>query len=151
MRRLADLIGVRAPSLYKHFANKTALETALVEEALAEIGAASHAALSAAGDGTSALGALLRTYRAHALANPNLYRLATGGPLLREQLSPGLEAWAGDPWYVATGDAALAQACWSFAHGMVILELDGRYPPGSDLEATWRAGAAAFAGARSPS
>jgi hypothetical protein len=43
-----------------------------------------------------------------------------------------------------TGDPALAQALWSFAHGMVTLELDGRYPPGSDLDATWRAGATAF-------
>ena len=27
---------------------------------------------------------------------------------------------------------------------MVILELDGRFPPGSDLERTWAEGAAAF-------
>jgi hypothetical protein len=27
---------------------------------------------------------------------------------------------------------------------MVILEIDGRYPPGSDLNLTWRAGGAAF-------
>ena len=33
---------------------------------------------------------------------------------------------------------------WSAAHGMVILELDGRYPPGSDLDRTWRETAAAF-------
>jgi hypothetical protein len=33
---------------------------------------------------------------------------------------------------------------WSFAHGMVILELDRRYPDGSDLDRTWRAGAEAF-------
>ena len=36
------------------------------------------------------------------------------------------------------GDAYLAQAVWSAAHGMVVLELDGRYPPGSDLGRTWR-------------
>ena len=27
---------------------------------------------------------------------------------------------------------------------MVILEIDGRYPDGSDLDRTWKAGAAAF-------
>jgi hypothetical protein len=43
-----------------------------------------------------------------------------------------------------TADATVAQALWSFAHGMVILELDGRYPPGSDLDATWLAGAQVF-------
>jgi hypothetical protein len=34
---------------------------------------------------------------------------------------------------------------------MVILEIDGRYPEGSDLDRTWAAGAAAFEAARSGS
>ena len=76
--------------------------------------------------------------------SPNLYRLATHGPLDRSALQPGLEEWAGNPWFVATGDPAVAQAFWSFAHGMVMLEIDGRYPPGSDLDATWAAGVRAF-------
>jgi hypothetical protein len=45
---------------------------------------------------------------------------------------------------VVTGDSSSAQALWSFAHGMLILEMDDRYPPGSDLDRTWRAGADAF-------
>ena len=68
----------------------------------------------------------------------------------RQNLPPGLEAWAGNPWFVVTGDSHRAQALWSFAHGMVILELDDRYPPGSDLDGTWRAGAAAFEGPVGP-
>ena len=60
------------------------------------------------------------------------------------RLPEGLEEWAGNPWFVVTGDPWLAQALWSFAHGMLILELDQRYPPGSDLRRTWRAGANAF-------
>jgi hypothetical protein len=59
-------------------------------------------------------------------------------------LPEGLEEWAGNPWFVVTGESALAQALWSFAHGMLILELDQRYPPGSDLSSTWQAGATAF-------
>jgi hypothetical protein len=47
---------------------------------------------------------------------------------------------------VVTAQAELAQALWSFAHGMVILELDDRYPPQSDLDGAWRAGASAFEG-----
>jgi hypothetical protein len=89
---------------------------------------------------------LLTHYRRLGLASPSLYRLATAGSLARDRLLPGLEEWAGNPWYVVTGDPFLAQAVWSFAHGMVVLELNGRYPPGSDLDATWRAGAAAFEG-----
>ena len=87
---------------------------------------------------------LLLTYRAYSLGHPNLYRLATRGPLDRQRLPEGLEEWAGNPWFVVTGDPSSAQALWSLAHGMVILELDDRYPKGSDLDATWRAGAAAF-------
>jgi AcrR family transcriptional regulator len=143
MRRLADELGIRAPSLYKHFTGKAAVELALIEDALFDIGDVTHRALHEQAT-TGALRRLLSTYRRHCLAHPNLYRLATGGDLPRASLPQGLEEWAGNPWYVVTGDAHVAQALWSFAHGMVILELDNRYPPGSDLESTWGAGAAAF-------
>jgi AcrR family transcriptional regulator len=145
MRRVADELGIQAPSLYKHFASKGELELALLNDGMVEIGEASHAAVRAGEDGT-ALESLLQTYRRYSLSHPHLYRLATAGPLARHGLAPGLEEWAGNPWYVVTGDPYLAQALWSFAHGMVILELDGRYPPGSDLDATWAAGARAFEG-----
>jgi AcrR family transcriptional regulator len=145
MRRVADELGIQAPSLYKHFASKAELELALLNDAMVEIGDASHRAVRAGGR-QPALLPLLETYRRYSLSHPHLYRLATEGPLAREGLAPGLEEWAGNPWYVVTGDPYLAQALWSFAHGMVILELDGRYPPGSDLNATWAAGARAFEG-----
>ncbi len=137
MRRLADELGIAAPSIYKHFASKAAVELALISDALWEIGRVSHAA----GEDPQALA---RTYRRMGTTSPNLYRLATHGPLDRSALQPGLEEWAGNPWFVATGDPAVAQAFWSFAHGMVMLEIDGRYPPGSDLDATWAAGVRAF-------
>jgi AcrR family transcriptional regulator len=147
MRRLADELGIAAPSLYKHFASKGAVELALISDALWEIGRVSHDAVARTSDGAADHAQALATqYRRMAKAAPNRYRLATQGPLDRSALQPGLEAWAGNPWYVATGDPALAQAFWSFAHGMVILEIDGRYPPGSDLDATWSAGVAAFTG-----
>ncbi len=143
MRRLADEMGIRAPSLYKHLSGKSDLELLLVEDAMFEIGEVTHRALRGRGRGGPLL-KLLVSYRTYCLAHPNLYRLATGGCLPREQLPDGLEEWAGNPWFVVTGDSTLAQALWSFAHGMVILELDERFPPGSDLTTTWRAGAAAF-------
>jgi AcrR family transcriptional regulator len=143
MRRLADQLGIRAPSLYKHFPNKAALEAAIITDGLFEIGEMSHRAVRRSGR-QSPLMNLLIAYRRFCRMHPNLYRLATAGPLLRQDLPPGLEEWAGNPWYVVTGDPSLAQALWSFAHGMVILEMDDRYPPGSDLDSTWRAGAAAF-------
>jgi AcrR family transcriptional regulator len=143
MRRLADELGIQAPSLYKHFPGKAGVELALIEDGLADIGQVSHRAIHQPGS-VGRLNALLNAYRRYSLSHPNLYRLATSGPLSRDQLPSGLEEWAGNPWFVVTGDPSMAQALWSFAHGMVILELDNRYPPGSDLDQTWRIGAAAF-------
>jgi len=36
MRRIADRLGMRAPSLYKHFPDKRALEAAVISDGLAE-------------------------------------------------------------------------------------------------------------------
>ena len=44
----------------------------------------------------------------------------------------------------AGGDEALARAAWAFAHGMTVLELNGRFPPGADLDAAWREGLPGF-------
>ena len=143
MRHLADAVGIRAPSIYKHLADKAALEAALVEEALVEVGTALHAALERRGR-TRPVHALLAAYRGTCGPNPHLYRLATGTRPAEGLLPQGLEEWAGEPFFHATGDPHRAQALWSTAHGMVILEIDGRYPPGSDLDRTWRAAADAF-------
>jgi AcrR family transcriptional regulator len=145
MRRIGADLGIRAPSIYKHFADKEALEAALIEEGLAEIGEVLHQAAARPGRG-GAIAGVLRAYRTFSVAHPNLYRLATSGRLPRDDLPAGLEDWAGEPFFLTTGEAYLAQALWAFAHGMVILEIDGRFPDGSDLDRTWRAGAAAFGG-----
>jgi AcrR family transcriptional regulator len=143
MRRLADDLGIRAPSLYKHVQDKATLEAALIEDVLFEMGDVLHNALTRPGR-QGVVGSLLHTYRSTSLAHPNRYRLATSGRLRRDLLPECLEEWAGQPFFFAAGDPHRSQALWSFAHGMVILEIDGRYPEGSDLDRTWRAGAAAF-------
>ena len=143
MRRLADDLGIRAPSLYKHLPDKAALRSALVEQAFAQMGASLHAAVDP-DDLSGSVAPLLRAYRANGLAHPNLYRLATVGPLSREPLPNGLEEWAGTPFFLVTGEPFLAQALWAFAHGMVILEIDGRFQDTSELDRTWAQGAHAF-------
>ncbi|MGO9028276.1 MAG: TetR/AcrR family transcriptional regulator [Acidimicrobiales bacterium] len=146
MRRLGDELGIRAPSLYKHLSGKPALELALVETGLDETGLALHRAVAETpGD---PIGAVLEAYRAAGLTSPNLYRLVTAGTLPRAELLAGLEAWAGEPFFLAVGEPYLAQALWSFAHGTLILELDHRFAEGSDLDRTWRTGAEAFTAAR---
>jgi AcrR family transcriptional regulator len=146
MRRLADELGIRAPSLYKHLDGRPALELALVEIGLDETGLVLHAAV--AGSSGDQIGDLLVAYRAMGLGNPELYRLVTASSFPRSGLLPGLEAWAGEPFFLAVGEPYLAQALWSFAHGTLILELDQRFLDGSDLDRTWHAGTAAFTAAR---
>jgi AcrR family transcriptional regulator len=146
MRRLGDELSMKAPSIYKHLDGKAAIELVLVEQALSELGGELRAAV----DGLTPVDAvrpLLETYRRSGLDHPNLYRLATLGPLRREELVDGLEDWAGEPFLLVMGEPYLAQVVWSSAHGMLSLELDGRYPPGSDLDHTWREAAAAFTAA----
>jgi AcrR family transcriptional regulator len=143
MRTVADELGIRAPSLYKHVAGKAAIEVVLIESALTEIGHALRGALARPGR-RGPVHALLHAYRRYACAHPNLYRLATAGRLPRSGLAPGLEDWASEPFALTAGEPHRAQALWSFAHGMVMLELDGRFPDDSDLDRTWAEGAAAF-------
>jgi AcrR family transcriptional regulator len=144
MRRLGDLLGIKAPSLYKHLAGRAAVIARLVDETLFESGDRMHAAVSAPDATGGPVASLLVAYRDLGREHPNLYRLVTTGDLPRPALTPGLEDWAGEPFYRATADPYRAQALWAFAHGTLILEIDGRFLPGSDLDQTWQAGARAF-------
>lgn len=142
MRRLAERIGIRAPSIYKHLPDKAALEDALISLALEEQAEAFERALGA----DEPLAAIAAEYRRFALENPHLYRLATDRPLRRDRLAPGVEERAAAAVVAAAGgDRDVARAAFAFAHGMAILELNGRFPPDADLDAAWRRGIEAFA------
>jgi AcrR family transcriptional regulator len=146
MRRIAGVLGIKAPSLYKHVPDKTSLEALVVTAGFAELADTLAAAATGHADRASKLAAIAGAYRAYALAHPHLYRLMNYQPLRRDLLPPGLEAQAAQPLAEAVGsDEARARALWAFAHGMVSLEIDGRFPPGADLDEAWRAGLAAFA------
>lgn len=147
MRNVAARLGIQAPSLYKHVASKEELVVLLIADALRDQGTAVHEAVDALPRRRSrrvTMTALAEAYRTWALAHPHRYRLATEGSLPRASLPEGLEAWAAAPLLRAAGSEALARAAWAFAHGMTILELDGRFPPGADLGAAWEAGISAL-------
>jgi AcrR family transcriptional regulator len=161
MRRLAERVGIRAPSLYKHLPDKAALEAAIIATGFEEAAATFEQAVEGAGEEPgkgrgegpgewqpagrgNALVALAAAYRRFALEHPHLYRLMNNGPLPREHLPPGLENRTAAPLLRAAGSQARARAVWAFAHGMVLLELDQRFPPEADLDAAWHAGIAAF-------
>jgi AcrR family transcriptional regulator len=147
MRRVASVLGIKAPSLYKHLPDKAALEALVVAAGFAELaGTLAAAAVGSDGAGGGRLAAIASAYRVYAVAHPHLYRLMNYQPLRRDLLPGGLEARAAQPLAEAAGyDEARARAMWAFAHGMVSLEIDGRFPPQADLDEAWRAGLAAFA------
>jgi AcrR family transcriptional regulator len=138
MRELARRMGIRAPSLYKHVKDKDDIVAGVQERALIDL--ARH--LAAADQG---LPALADAYRSWAKAHPRLYEVATRYPLARERIAPGVESAAAAPIVSAAGgDEHLARALWALAHGLVDLELSNRFPPGADLDATWRTALTGF-------
>src|SRR3954468_22542241 len=116
MRRVAERVGIQAPSLYKHLPGKRELEAAIVADGLRALGAA----FERADPDLAALGA---AYRAFAQAHPHLYALMTNHPLPRDLRPADLEAGVAAPLRAALPDEALARAAWAAAHGLTSLEL----------------------------
>lgn len=144
MRALADRLGIKAPSLYVHFRDKTAIENALVAEGLAEQAVIAEYALDAVGETQSMEGvtALWHAYRRWALANPNMFRLATARNIDRSDEAIAAAEWATIVQVRRTtgGDVEAGVGFWAFAYGMVELEIDQRFSPGFDLDEAWRRG-----------
>jgi AcrR family transcriptional regulator len=142
MRALADRVGIRAPSIYKHFESKEALEAAVMSAVFEEQAIHYEAVVE---DSDQPLLALADAYRDYARRHPHLYRLVTERPLNRPALVEGVEARFVRQLIRAAGeDRDLARAFWAFAHGMTILELNSRFPPDADLDAAWRSGVEAL-------
>ena len=131
MRRVAADLGIQAPSLYKHVADKGVVEGLLQQLAMAEFGAAMRAAGRAPQEVATA-------YRAWALRNPHLYEIAVRRPLRRDVVG-ATEQFAAEPLIEAFGgDPDRAMAFLGLAHGLVDLEISGHFPSGTDLDAVWR-------------
>jgi len=143
MRRLADELGIQAPSLYKHVSGRDEILALLQANGLAEFGRAVAEATAGTPGGIAGMAAAYRTW---ALQHAALYSLMTRRPLDRGRLPEGLEATAEAPLLAAVGqDRATARALWAVAHGLVDLELAGRFPVDADVDAAWAAAVRAFA------
>jgi AcrR family transcriptional regulator len=145
MRRLGEAVGIRAPSLYKHFPDKAAVEVALIEQGFTKAAEAFERAYAEQG---ASLATFMTTYRNFARSHPHLYRLMTQGPLPRDRMRAGIEARTAAPLQAVTANPDRARAAFAFAHGMTLLELDGRFPTEADIDAAWGHGIAALDAAR---
>jgi AcrR family transcriptional regulator len=132
MRNLADRLHIKAPSLYKHIEGR--------DEIIAELQAIGiHRFGEAITKAGSSRRAKALAYRKWALENPHLYQVTLKIPLLRERLPVGLEDGVTQMIIQITGkDHEHARAVWALMHGLVDLEISGRFPESADLEKTWR-------------
>jgi len=132
MRALADRLHIKAPSLYKHISDKDEIIADLQARGLEEFAAA----IKKAGKSRKAKAL---AYRKWALENPHLYEITVSIPLLRDRLPAGLEDGVTKMIIEITGkDHEHARAVWALMHGLVDLEIAGRFPEDADLELTWK-------------
>jgi len=143
LAHLATNLGIKAPSLYKHFASKGDLLKALITVTLVEL-----VAVMSQVDNTltprARLLEMARKYRIFAHAHPTLYSLAFAhimpntrpDPTLLEQLALPLQA----SFAALVGDEkALVglRGAWALLHGFVMLELNEQFQRGGDLDAVF--------------
>ena len=141
MRNIASRLGIRAASLYEHFADKRAVENAIIAAGLYEQGDHIVAKLEATQDG-QVLPTIFSAFREFANAHPQLYKLLMARDLDRDAPDvAAAELWAGHRLRDEVGEfREVSLSLWSFAHGVVDLELNERFPPGFDIDAIYRTG-----------
>jgi AcrR family transcriptional regulator len=146
MQAVAERVGVRAPSLYKRLANRSALIAAIAADAFADLGS-EIAAVSAGDDPAVDLRRIADAYRAFARRSPQAYALlfANLAPEARPPASDNARS-AGPVidltrrWVGETHALEAARSVTAFAHGFVSMELAGAFRLGGDVDAAWRYG-----------
>ena len=152
LARLAAALGIRAPSLYRHVASKSALIRAVNQLTLDELFVTFAAATATPLTTPQAqLTAILASYRSFALAHPQVYILAftTTDPqerpeaqLLERKVLPFQAIMA-----QVTGEAkslAALRGALALVHGFVMLELKGQLQREGDVGEAFAAALQAY-------
>jgi AcrR family transcriptional regulator len=155
MANVADRVGVRPPSLYKHVRDRGALIAAVADDAARELGLVMNEAVeSVPGEGASAR--LLRAalaFRALAGRSPRSVSLVFAG--LGGSLQPSVEAAAiaARPLLEVSAELAgqnraliAARALTAFAYGFCAMEHAGAFRFGGDIDAAFHGGIEALIG-----
>ena len=136
LREVARRAGVSATAVYRHFPDKAALMAALANEGLARLAVVQHAAFEAKGGGVDGFSATGAAYVRFALANPELFRMIfahhSPGDLTEGEGNDDAMSFLLDNARAlappGTDPRAFALQCWSLAHGLALLMLDGHVP-----------------------
>ncbi len=136
LHKLAAALGVRAPSLYRYFANKDALLQAINKRSIENLTGALGATAAALPDAPpeARLHAMCRSYREYARAHPATYLLAfaTRSAAIRpdDELPLELVLPLQAVWAQLAGEEHAVTAmygAWALMHGFVMLELNAQF------------------------
>lgn len=151
LRTLAKALSVKAPSLYRYVANKTALLKAVNEVTTQKLIEALHPATNSDAPALERMMAIAHTFRQFAHENPACYVLAFANPEPdirpnaeeREQLVLPLQAAFAE----LVGDEnsfAAIRGAYAFLHGWAMLEITAQFERGGDLDAHFASAFRAF-------
>lgn len=134
MQAVAQAVGVKPPSLYKHVADRDALVGLVADAAATDL--ATHLT------GQGGLAGLARSLRAWAAAHPERFRLVFSG-----RGSPEVAAAAGAPLLKAARDLvgpadklSAARLVTAWATGFISMEIAGAFQLGGDVDEAFEYG-----------
>ena len=143
MQRVAEAVGVRAPSLYKRVKSRDELVRLVVEDVASEL-ATQVGRAAGSGDPRRDLRALANAFRAFGHANPGAYaaifsRLPEASRPDLATLAPANEAVVATAARLGGQEHALenARLIVAWAHGFVSMELAGAFRLGGDVDAAF--------------
>ena len=150
MRRVAEEVGVKGPSLYKRVPDREALLRAVADGVVEDLSQA-LAGADATDDPAADLGSTAVAYRDFVRRNPNAYRLLFTDLPSGANPDPAILAALGEPIVRAVARLAGEQASLegartfvAWAHGFVSMELAGAFRLGGDLDAAYAFGVRAI-------
>jgi AcrR family transcriptional regulator len=140
MQRVAGIVGVRAPSLYKRVRDRAALVRLIAGDVERELGSALDEAATT-GDPRGDLRAVAVAFRAYAHAHPAAYEILFARLPDDYRLEPAMNMQTFDTLFrvvraVAGPEVALeaARTVVAWAHGFVSMELAGAFRLGGDVD-----------------
>jgi AcrR family transcriptional regulator len=140
MQRVAQVVGVRAPSLYKRVRSRDELVRLVVEDVASQL-ADQVGRAGGSGDARRDLRALAHAFRAFGQANPGAYaaifsRLPEASRPDLATLAPANDVMVAVAASLAGPERALegARLIVAWAHGFVSMELAGAFRLGGDID-----------------